>query len=140
MIAKTSKSMSSKKSFIWFAVAGVAGFLVDSGVLLLLKPVLGWYAGRGCSFILAVLTTWWLNRSFAFKERSSNLSLHSELARYFVLMLLGGVCNLAVYGWLISVSEFCQTYPVLAVAVGSLVGMVANYVSTRFGVFRHRVG
>lgn len=125
------------KSLFWFAVAGVAGFAVDAGVLQLIKPWWGLYAGRGLSFTLAVLTTWALNRRLAFRGRASRLSLRSELSRYFLLMLVGGACNLVTYGGLVQSSELCQTYPVLAVAAGSLVGMVANYVSTRFGVFRH---
>jgi putative flippase GtrA len=129
--------MAGLRSLLWFAFAGVAGFVVDAGSLLLLKPWLGLYAGRAGSFALAVLTTWALNRRLAFQGRESRLSLKSELSRYFLLMLVGGACNLGVYGWLVSVSELCQLYPVLAVAAGSLVGMVANYVSTRFGVFRH---
>ena len=124
------------RSLILFGLAGIAGFAVDAGVLLLLKPWLGLYAGRLCSFLLAVLTTWLLNRAFAFKGRHSGLRLRAEFTRYLLLMIVGGLFNLGLYAALISVSALCQTTPVLAVAAGSLAGMVVNYLTARYGVFR----
>ena len=41
------------RSFAWFVVAGSLAFLVDVGVLALLRNVLGVYAARVVSFWLA---------------------------------------------------------------------------------------
>ena len=121
-----------------FGLAGLIGFIVDSGVLYLLKASLGLYYGRLFSFICAVLTTWILNRHLTFSQRSSGLSLTGEFSRYFGLMLGGGVVNYATYAALVYFVEFVARQPVWGVAAGSCAGMLVNYLTARFFVFRGR--
>ena len=75
------------RELVLFGLVGVIGFLVDSGVLYLLKSSMGLYYGRLVSFFCAVLTTWILNRYLTFSQRASGLSLIHEFSRYFGLML-----------------------------------------------------
>jgi putative flippase GtrA len=126
------------RELVLFGLVGVIGFLVDSGVLYLLKSSLGLYYGRLFSFISAVLTTWILNRHLTFSKRASGLSLWSEFSRYFGLMLGGGVINYTSYALLVYFVEFVARQPVWGVAVGSCAGMIVNYLLARFFIFRGR--
>jgi putative flippase GtrA len=119
-----------------FGVGGVVGFLVDSGVLYALMAVgLGPYAARVPSFLCAATATWLINRYWTFADRRS-LRRGSEWGRYVVAMIAGGVLNYAVYAVLVGHSEVVRTWPVLGVAAGSLAGMVLNFLSSWFLVFK----
>jgi len=126
------------RELVLFGLVGVIGFLVDSGILYLLKSSLGLYYGRLFSFISAVLTTWILNRHLTFSKRASGLSLFNEFFRYFGLMLGGGIVNYASYALLVYFVEFVARQPVWGVAVGSCAGMIVNYLLARFFIFRGR--
>jgi putative flippase GtrA len=126
------------RELVLFGLVGVIGFLVDSGVLYLLKSSMGLYYGRLFSFISAVLTTWILNRHLTFSKRASGLSLFTEFSRYFGLMLGGGVVNYVSYALLVYFVEFVARQPVWGVAVGSCAGMMVNYLLARFFIFRGR--
>ena len=85
------------REVLFFAISGILGFVVDTSVLYLLLGSLGLYAGRGVSFVCAVISTWLFNRNLTFKDRTSSLSRRRELLRYFLLMIGGGIVNLGVY-------------------------------------------
>lgn len=124
------------RELVLFGLVGFIGFLVDSGVLYLLKSSMGLYYGRLFSFISAVLTTWILNRHLTFSKRASGLSLFNEFSRYFGLMLGGGVVNYGSYALLVYFSEYVARQPVWGVAVGSCAGMLVNYLLARSFIFR----
>lgn len=126
------------RELLLFGVAGVIGFLVDSGVLYLLKASLGLYYGRLVSFVCAVLTTWIINRQLTFNQRASGLSLAQEFFRYLGLMLGGGVVNYTSYALLVYFVDFVARQPVWGVAVGSCAGMLVNWLLARFFIFRGR--
>lgn len=126
------------RELLLFGLVGVIGFLVDSGILYLLKSFLGLYYGRLFSFIAAVVTTWILNRQLTFSERVSGLSLFREFSRYLGLMLGGGVVNYVIYALLVYFVEIVARQPVWGVAVGSCAGMTVNFLLARYFVFRGR--
>lgn len=119
-----------------FGLVGLIGFIVDSGVLYLLKSSLGLYHGRLFSFICAVITTWILNRQLTFRTRTSGLILSSEFSRYLGLMLGGGVVNYVIYALLVYHVEFVARQPVWGVAVGSCAGMLVNFLLARLFIYR----
>lgn len=116
-------------------MAGGVGFLVDLGVLLLLAGLLGPIYARGISFAAAVLSTWLINRKLAFAGYSSGQSMFSEWLRYFVLMLVGGGINLLIYTLLVLFIEGSLGKPGYALAMGSLGGLVANFLLSRYALF-----
>ena len=118
-----------------FGIVGVIGFVVDTGVLYLFKPTLGLYAGRLVSFFCAVVATWLLNRQFTFRLRESGVTLSREFGRYFVSMLGGGTVNYTCYALLVYFVVAVAEQPVWGVAVGSLAGMLVNYLLAKFFVF-----
>ena len=119
-----------------FGIAGGIGFLVDAGVLYLLKAAFGLYVARVVSFLAAAFTTWLVNRNLAFQARKSGVSLHKEFSAYLALMTSGGLVNYALYAWLVTSLNLAAQYPVIGVAVGSLGGMLVNFLTARFLLFK----
>ncbi|MEX3954893.1 GtrA family protein [Trinickia sp. EG282A] len=119
-----------------FLVAGVMGFLVDTGVLyLMLWLGLGYFAGRAISFLCAVWTTWQFNRRYTFAP-SRHQSIWAEWWRYLAAMSAGGGVNYAAYSGAVSLLRPAPWLPVLAVAVGSVAGLVVNFATAKWWVFR----
>ncbi|MBB6579663.1 putative flippase GtrA [Comamonas odontotermitis] len=115
------------RSFFWFLVAGGLAFLVDVGVLTLLRDVLGVYAARAVSFWLAATTTWLINRNISFAGRHASGGLWPEYLRYLGLMLGGGAVNLAVYSLLAWALPQGPWWLMLYVAAGTVAGLAVNY-------------
>jgi putative flippase GtrA len=119
-----------------FGVAGTIGFIVDTAVLYALRDLMGPFYARVVSFLAAVLATWLINRNLAFRGRGSALSRRSEFLSYLVLMLLGGLVNYGVYSVLILWQPLVREHLVLGVAAGSLAGMIVNFLTARYLLFR----
>lgn len=132
--------MNAWRRFLWFALSGVIGFVVDSGVLYATKETLGLLIARAASFMCAVLATWIVNRCVTFRDRSAGVGLLREFLTYLGLMLFGGILNYAVYAWLVLNVVVAHEYPVLGVAAGSIAGMLMNLVTSRYVLYRHRSG
>lgn len=122
-------------SLFIFGIVGVIGFVVDAGVLYLLAPLLGPVVGRLFSFITAVFVTWLLNRNITFKAGKRQNKLF-EFLYYFWCMIFGGLTNLATYYILLHYSQTVFDYPIIGVAAGSIAGMLINFVSSKYLVFK----
>jgi putative flippase GtrA len=123
------------KEFLAFAVVGAIGFVVDVGVLYLASPQLGWYGGRVLSWTAAATVTWLFNRHFTFRARHSGTSIVREYAHYMLTMLGGALVNYAAY--VLTLHWVSGSWgPALGVAVGSGAGLVVNFLSARYLVFR----
>jgi putative flippase GtrA len=123
--------------FIRFGIVGCFGFIVDVGVLyfLLYAVGLGHYAGRLASYIAAASATWYLNGQITFPEsRSANRTW--EWLRFVAFNALGGLVNYAVYATYISVRHNSAIAPAIGVAIGSLAGMLVNFLVSKQFVFR----
>ncbi len=118
-----------------FAIAGSAGFFVDTSVLYLaLMLGAGAYAGRFLSFFCAVFVTWQINRRVTFVTLKHQ-SILAEWCRYATAMLLGGLVNLAVYAATLRYLPDTLERPLIGVALGSGVALLFNYSSSKFWVF-----
>jgi putative flippase GtrA len=129
--------------FVRFAVVGVAGFVVDAGVLTLLVSLAGWnvYAARCVSFGFAVLVTWLINRRWTFANRSmpGASAAGAEYARYLVVQVIGALANLGVFVAMLALQPALIRYPVVPLAIGAVAGLLVNYFGARAWVFVHRV-
>lgn len=121
----------------FFGVAGTIGFAVDVAVLYLLKGSLGVYWARLISFIVASITTWFLNRHLSFKHKTSNKSALRELVHYFWMVSLGGMVNYGIYAASLSLISAVAAMPAIGVALGSLSGMLVNFLQLKFLMYRH---
>jgi putative flippase GtrA len=119
-----------------FGMVGVAGFVVDAGVLSLLVGLfdVDLYLGRVVSFLSAATTTWFLNRKFTFRD-SRDDRRGAEWVRFVSVNAFGGIVNYGTYAALVATQPLFSTYPVLAVAAGSLAGLVFNFAGSRTLVF-----
>lgn len=124
------------REFLSFAVVGVIGLVVDVVLLYLLAPMLGWYVARVISFLAAATTTWAFNRRYTFATRvSAKGSIWREYFSYLATMVAGAVLNYGAYVLTLHWVEG-RWAAALGVAVGSVAGMGANFLSARFLVFR----
>jgi putative flippase GtrA len=115
---------------IMFGISGVIALFIDIGVLYVLKPLLGLYGARVCSFLGAATFTWLFNRSITFKGPKSG-AIVVEYLSYLSTMALGGGINYLTYALSIQLVDAIREQPAWGVALGSLVAMAFNFMSAR---------
>ena len=119
-----------------FGVVGVAGFVVDAGVLTAGMAIgLGPWSGRVLSYLAGATTTFSLNRAWTFRAAARGPALR-QWALFLVVNLVGFACNYGTYAALMTAVPLVTAHPVLGVAAGSLAGLVGNFVLSRRFVFR----
>ncbi|MDY6982667.1 MAG: GtrA family protein [Pseudomonadota bacterium] len=129
-----------KTQLLRFGMTGAVGYVVDSLVLYLMMALgMGFLRGRLVSFVCAVVVTFLLNRRYTFAGQLQTAGvrppLWQEFGLYLAAMAFGGLLNLATYWFVVtSVPHFPALFA-LAVAAGSLVGMVVNFASAKWWVF-----
>ncbi len=121
--------------FFRFGVVGGFGFVVTTAVLYATRPWVGNYAAIIPAFLVAATGNWALNRLWTFRGRGTQ-SAFREWAMFLAANLVGMALNAATYWTLISLSALCAANPVIALAVGTLVGLFANFTLSRRVVFR----
>ena len=126
------------RKFLLFAIAGGAGFVVDTAVLYLLKGALGLYGARVVSFLCAVATTWLINRSVAFRGQSADLPIWREFLHYLAAMILGGAVNYAIYAALVATLPLVAEQPGARRRRGRSGGMFVNFLLADKLVFKSR--
>ena len=125
--------------FLRFCVVGATGFVVDAGILLIelhafsVDPI--W--GRLVSFSVAVLTTFELNRRWAFKATRHQPYLVAFVS-YLGVQGVGFVCNFGIYTTLYVTLPTGYNDPLFCLAVGSLIALTVNYAGASLIVFRSK--
>ena len=118
-----------------FGLVGVAGFVVDAGVLTAAIALgLGPWFGRVLSYLAAATTTFALNRAWTFRVTTTARPIH-QWALFLAVNLVGFAFNYGAYAALLAWVPLVAAYPVLGVAAGSLAGLVGNFVLSRRFVF-----
>jgi len=114
-----------------FGIIGVAGFVIDSVCLYVFIYLfnMDFYTGRLASFSIAVTFTWYGNRIFTFRDRRG-VGLFREWGRFVLANLPGGFVNYGMYAASVMSFEFARSHPAVAVALGSLAGLIANFTAT----------
>ncbi|MFZ2208581.1 MAG: GtrA family protein [Porticoccaceae bacterium] len=127
------------RQFLRFALVGGIGFGVDVTVLyLLLGAGAGLIAGRAGSFLAAATSTWQLNRRYTFTDRPGVAGIRAtsrQWLRFVLANAVGGAVNVGIYAALVTQVSQCAELPALAVAAGSVAGLVFNYTVSRLWVF-----
>jgi putative flippase GtrA len=118
---------------IRFGMAGVAGFLVDAGVLqVTLALGMSFYLGRAISFFAAATATWLINRRLTFAHAGQRPASFQEWWRYVGAMIVGGAVNYAVSALMFhGVLQADPRSAIIAVAVGSIAAMAVNFIAAR---------
>jgi putative flippase GtrA len=119
-----------------FGLVGVAGFVVDAGVLTLAMALgSGPWLGRALSYLAAASATFALNRAWTFKARAAAGNRWRQWLLWLVVNLVGFACNYGTYAALILTVPLVASHPVLGVAAGSLAGLAGNFLLSRRFVF-----
>ena len=128
-----------KPELLRFALVGSIGFLVDGGVMQLLTSAAGVspLQARACSFPLALFATWGLNRTWTFTT-GRHWPAGLQYRRYVMVQFAGFLINYACFAGLVTTGGLWRDWPLLALAVGTLVSMLFTYVSSRLFVFSAR--
>lgn len=123
-----------KHSLVRFTVVGGVGFLIEALLLTYFAtvPSVGPIWGRFISFPLAVLATWWLNRTLTFKSTNDP---GREGMRYFLVQIFGALANLAVFISLVSHFPSLQGIPAVPLFMAAIVGLIVNFVLSKKFVF-----
>jgi len=126
--------------FLKFGIVGTGGFVVNWLVLFaaLNFAHLDKYSGWVVAFLVAVTFTWWGNRTFTFRDAAADNGLIYEWARFFLANSLGAACNFLVYVVLVTFVAPPVGDPLVAVAAGTLVGLVFNFTTSQRFVFTRR--
>ena len=124
--------------FVRFLIAGTVAFAVDALVLTALVNALGWPPtwSRLISFPTAVTANWLLHRQHVFEPTDSP---QTEYVRFFAVQLLSAGINLGIYFTAVLSVPLMARWPILALAIGSLVAMFASYFCNARFVFTQRI-
>ena len=118
-----------------FLVVGLAGFAVDISVVYGLRGSLGIYVAGMVAYLAAATGTWVLNRSWTFAGRAS-VRPFGQWLRYLGANSVGAVLNRGTFLLLVWLVPLFAVFPVLAVAAGTIGGMLANFTLSRRLVFQ----
>ena len=120
-----------------FGAIGAIGFVVDGGILTLLYNLMdvALLPARLCSFAVAVTVTWSLNRRLTFPCAEDEQALR-QWTRYATVNGIGALLNLAIFLWLVNRFDVFAAFPLLPLAVASVIAMVFNFLASKYLAFR----
>jgi len=124
------------RQLLRFGAVGLAGLLVNGGLVAALAGPAGPVRAQLAAFPAAASLTWWLNRRYTFG--ASRRPWHQEWLRYLGANGLGWLANNGAYFWLVLAAPGGHRHPVLAVAAGSVAGMAFNFTGSKWLVFGRR--
>lgn len=125
--------------FLRFCCVGGVGFCVDALALLGFIHLCGLdpLAARLLSAMAGILTTFELNRRWAFRQAAAQ-GYWAALAVYVGVQGLGLACNVAVYAGCYLLLPRPLNAPLFCLAAASGSAMLVNYAGTSRVVFRPR--
>ena len=96
------------------------------------------YSGQAIAFLIAATFTWWGNRTFTFAHLAARgaRGLLREWLSFLAANAFGGLANYLTYAVLVTFTPPPAGNPYVAVAAGSLVGLLFNFTLSKRLVFR----
>ena len=124
--------------FIRFGMVGGGGFIVNEAALWVVIALahVGPKLAQIPAFFVAVTFTWWGNRVLTFSAHAAQSGLFREWAKFLAANGLGAVANYALYVSLLTFAPAPLNIPYLALAAGTLLGLVFNFTLSKRFVFR----
>lgn len=124
---------------IKFGCVGAIGFVIDYSVFSLAYyafglPILN---ARIMAFIVAATSTWYGNRKLTFSASEQNGALLAlkQWQKFMCSALISAIPNILVFKLLVDVLPDQGMATFFAMVVGVLVGMVSNFLFSRYWVF-----
>ncbi|WP_245256551.1 GtrA family protein [Bartonella tamiae] len=126
------------RALFWFSCAGSIAFIIDFLSLWFLTYIgFNIWFSRALSFIVAATFTWIFNSHISFAGRNARLKKFSGWISYIALASIGGSINYV--SSLFVIKQFSEERPEVlffAVAVGSFLGLFANYLMNHYIFFK----
>lgn len=129
------------KKLLYFTFIGGIGFVIDGGLLTLLTRVcaLNIFMSRLVSFSVAVLATWYLNRTLVFmQDVDPALKKRVEYSRYLAVQIGGALINLFIFTAFILYYPTMKETPVIPLFFGAFFGLSFNFTGTRYWVYKNQ--
>ena len=122
-----------------FGISGFFGFFVDAGVFYLFNLFIeNPYICRLFSYLFAATFTWVFNRRYSFgvsEPLVANRQVFFEWLKYLSSQTVGFSINYSTFSALIYFGEIFADMPILAIAIGSIAGLLVNYTTAKIFVF-----
>ena len=126
--------------FLRFALVGGTGFFVNEAVLFVLLRVFAVepYTAGVLAFAVTVTYTWLGNRILTFRDKAAHgaRAMFEEWMKFVAANTVGFVANYSVYVALITFGRSPLNSPYLALACGTLAGLLFNFTLSQRLVFR----
>ena len=123
------------KEFFKFSVVGVTALIFETCLIFVLYKIgIDPKYGRIISIPLAILLTWYLNRTFTFKNK--NQKKIKQYGKYFFVIIFGISINYSIYLYVLQLMEERQFSYVIAICCGSLSSMFFNFGFAKYQVFK----
>lgn len=143
IIRKIHRSESNRGMFVRFAAVGATISLIDIGLLYLLNHLgLNIYLARIPSFFASMTVGYILNRYFTFHHLETGRALWHSLLRHYSVHAVGGAINYSVFIATLIIGQNLGgqataygTLPFIAVWIGGMFGMCANFFFSKKMVF-----
>jgi len=127
-----------QQQFLKFSMVGGVGFVVDAGTYFILTHYLGGglVTSRFVSaLVFGMTTTFLLNNFVTFRGQGSG-TLLSRYIKFATANIIGNLLNIGTHAVLVENLALFHRIPVLGVVVGTFVGLVFNFVGSKYFVFR----
>jgi len=116
-----------------FALAGFSGFIIDAGLTEALASLgVSPYVGRVFAVTVAIAVTYTINRNLTWRERRAPVP--GRRTRYVAVSLVSIIANYLTFA--AALAAISGLRPVIAVAAGTGIGMILNFVGYSRLVFR----
>jgi putative flippase GtrA len=127
------------REIISFAAVGTAGFVLDAAIVwaLINYAAITPMPAKLMAFPFAVTLTWFLNRNNTFKDRKQSNYL-KEWIKYIQVNSIGAITNNVSFIILVAKNDYLYQQPIIAVALGSIIGMIFNFLGSKFWVFNEK--
>jgi len=132
-----------------FVIVGIINTFVDLGVLNLLiqathtgEKGLHFMLIKTTSFMVAVMNSYYLNRSWTFRATGRHKSLVRSGSQFLIVSLIGAVVNVGTASYVATfvspVSGLEKLWPSVAALVGTAGSFIWNFIGYKYIVFTAR--
>src|ERR1700761_7107538 len=127
-----------QQQFLKFSMVGGVGFVVDAGTYFILTH----YLGGGLvssrfvsSLVFGMSTTFLLNNFMTFRGHGSG-SIFTRYLKFATANIIGNLLNIGTHAALVENLALFHSIPLLGVVAGTFVGLIFNFIGSKYFVFR----
>jgi putative flippase GtrA len=143
-------SKSQLRTEAWrFVIVGIVNTFVDLGVLnLLIQATHTGQRGfdfmliKTTSFMVAVMNSYFLNRSWTFRDKGRQKSFMRSGGQFFIVSLIGAVVNVGTASYVATfippIAGLEKLWPSAAALVGTACSFICNFIGYKYIVFTSR--